>query len=86
MSKLIFTQKAWEEYLFWQEQDRKILTKINKLLEDIKRNPFTGIGKPEPLKNNLKGYWSRRIDSKNRIVYKFENGIIEIYCCKKHYY
>ena len=68
-SKIAFTDKAWEEYCYWQNQDRKTLKRINQLLIDIKRNEFAGIGKPEPLKNDLSGFWSRRIDDTNRIVY-----------------
>ncbi len=86
MSKLSFTESAWNDYLFWQTQDKKTLKKINRLLQDIERNGYSGIGKPEPLKNNLSGYWSRRIDNKHRLVYKIlDNNIIEIYQCKSHY-
>ena len=62
--------RAWDEYIYWQTQDKKTLKRINDLLKDIDRNPFTGIGKPEPLKGRLQGYWSRRIDDTNRVVYK----------------
>ena len=85
MSNLTFEENAWEEYLYWQIQDRKVLKRINVLLKDISRNSFEGIGKPEPLKGNLSGYWSRRIDEVNRIVYKEENGTIIIATCKGHY-
>lgn len=85
MNKIAFTDKAWEEYCYWQIQDKKTLKKINVLLEDIKRNGFIGIGKPEPLKNNLSGFWSRRIDSANRLVYRINNEQIEIIQCKGHY-
>ncbi len=86
MSKIVFTELAWSEYIYWQSQDNKTLKKINKLLQDIERNGNEGIGKPEPLKNNLSGTWSRRIDEKNRLVYKIaDNGCIEVFQCKGHY-
>ncbi len=84
MSKLTFTESGWAEYLYWQMQDKKTLKKINELLRDIDRNNFSGIGKPEPLKNK-EGCWSRRIDDKNRLVYKVHDGQIEIIQCKGHY-
>lgn len=84
MSKLLFSEKAWEEYLYWQMQDKKILKRINMLLKDIERNGFEGIGKPEQLKYR-EGYWSRRIDDVNRLIYKVEDGQIEIIQCKGHY-
>ena len=73
MNNIMFTERAWEEYCYWQNQDRKTLKRINQLLIDIKRNEFAGIGKPEPLKNDLSGFWSRRIDEANRIVYRIVN-------------
>ena len=76
---------AWEDYLYWQAQDKQILKRINQLLKDIDRNGYYGIGKPEPLVGNLAGYWSRRIDDKNRIVYKVENNQIIIVQCGSHY-
>ena len=85
MNKISFTNKAWEEYCFWQKQDKKTLKRINLLLMDIQRNKFEGIGKPEPLKENLRGFWSRRIDDANRLVYKISNEQIEIIQCKGHY-
>lgn len=85
MSKLEFTEIAWEEYLYWQTQDKKTLKRINLLLKDISRNSFEGIGKPEPLKNDLSGYWSRRIDDVNRLVYKADSDKIVILQCKGHY-
>lgn len=85
MNNISFTAKAWEEYFYWQMQDKKTLKKINILLADIQRNIFVGIGKPEPLKGNLSGYWSRRIDEVNRLVYKVNNEQIEIIQCKGHY-
>lgn len=84
MSNLVFTDRAWEEYLYWQSEDKKTLKKINSLLKDIDRNFFEGIGKPEPLKN-FDNSWSRRIDDKNRLVYKIENNQIQIFQCKGHY-
>lgn len=85
MSNITFTEKAFEEYLYWQLQDRKTLKRINSILKDISRNPYEGIGKPEGLKGNLSGYWSRRIDDKNRLVYRVKNEQIEVYQCKNHY-
>ena len=77
--------RAWDDYLDWQAEDRKTLKRINLLLKDIKRTPFEGIGKPEPLSGNLSGWWSRRIDEKNRIVYKVEGEAVIIAACKSHY-
>jgi toxin YoeB len=85
MSDLIFTDDAWEDYLYWQTQDKKTLKRINALINDIKRNGYNGIGKPEALIGNLSGYWSRRIDEKNRLVYKVVDAKIEIYELRKHY-
>lgn len=76
---------AWEDYLYWQKQDKKTLRRINQLLQDIDRNGYSGIGKPEPLKDNLQGYWSRRIDDTNRIVYRIIDDRIEILQCRSHY-
>ncbi len=76
---------AWEDYLYWQMQDKKTLKRINQLLQDIDRNGYTGIGKPEPLKGNLQGYWSRRIDDANRLVYRIKDHRIEILQCRSHY-
>ena len=77
--------EAWEEYLYWQMQDKKMLKRINQLIKDIQRNPFEGIGKPEPLKGNLSGFWSRRIDEEHRIVYAVEKEMVIIISCKGHY-
>ena len=77
--------EAWADYLYWQGQDRKTLRKINSLLQDIDRNGYGGIGKPEPLTGNLSGYWSRRIDEYNRIVYRIKDDRIEIIQCGSHY-
>lgn len=85
MNKISFTAKAWEEYCYWQLQDKKTLKRINSILADIQRNNFVGIGKPEPLKNTFAGYWSRRIDNTNRLIYKINNGFIEVIQCKGHY-
>lgn len=76
---------AWEDYLYWQKQDKKTLKRINKLLQDIDRNLHDGLGKPEPLKGNLSGYWSRRIDETNRLVYCIIDNRIEILQCRTHY-
>ena len=84
MNKL-WQDEAWEDYLYWQTQDRKTLKRINQLLNDISRNGYNGIGKPEPLKGNFTGWWSRRIDTTNRLVYRINNGIIEIAQCRSHY-
>ena len=81
----IWQDEAWEDYIYWQTQDKKTLRKINDLIKDIDRNGYTGKGKPEPLKNELSGFWSRRIDDKNRIVYRIVNDVIEIAQCGSHY-
>lgn len=83
--KKIWTDDAWEDYLYWQTQDKKTLKRINRLITDIDRNGYEGIGDPEPLKHDLQGYWSRRIDSKNRIVYRLNNEAIQIVQCGSHY-
>jgi len=86
MNNIIFSPKAFDEYIEWQTEDKKTLKKINNLLTDIQRNKFIGIGKPEPLKGTLSGCWSRHIDEKNRIVYRINNeNDIEIIQCKRHY-
>lgn len=84
MSKIVFYELAWEQYLYWQTQDKKFIKKLNKLLADIDRNGNEGIGHPEPLKGNLAGWWSREIDEKNRLIYKIEDGCIKIFQCKNH--
>lgn len=76
---------AWEDYLYWQKEDKKILKRINQLVKDISRNPFEGVGKPEPLKENLTGLWSRRIDGEHRLVYCVKENVILIFSCKGHY-
>lgn len=83
--KLVFSERAWEDYLFWQTADRKLLTRINTLIRDIQREPFTGIGKPEPLKHALAGYWSRRITEEHRIVYKVEGDSLLLAQLRYHY-
>ncbi len=83
--KVLWYEQAWSEYLYWQTQDKKTLKRINSLLLDTMRNPFDGIGKPEPLKHQKNGYWSRRIDETNRIVYKVDNDAIIVLSCKGHY-
>lgn len=83
--RLLWEDRAWEDYLYWQMQDRKTLKRINILIGEIKRTPFEGIGKPEPLKGNLSGYWSRRIDDINRIVYFEQNSIVYVVSCRGHY-
>jgi len=83
--KLIFAEKAWEDYLYWQRTDKKQLKRINTLIKDIQRSPYEGIGKPEPLKHGLSGYWSRRIDDEHRIVYKFDNDSVLIAQLRYHY-
>lgn len=83
--KLAWTEEAWKDYLYWQTQDKKSLKRINKLIADLKRNYFKGIGKPEPLKENLSGFWSRRIDDTNRLVYAIDEQYITIISCRYHY-
>ena len=85
MSRILFTEHAWEEYIYWQMQDKRTLRRINQLLRDIQRDPFDGIGKPEPLRGELSGFWSRRIDECNRIVYRVKDDIVELLQCKGHY-
>ena len=85
MLDLLFLPEGWEDYLYWQTQDKKTLRRINALIKDIQRNPFEGLGKPEPLKGNYQGWWSRRIDEVNRIVYTVEAGQIVVVQCKTHY-
>ena len=82
---IFWKEKAWLEYLYWQTQDKKTLRKINNLLKDIDRNGYNCIGKPEPLCGELSGWWSVRVDEKNRLIFKIENDAIEIYQCGTHY-
>ena len=83
--KLLFSDNAWEDYLFWQKTDKKILRRINTLINETKRNPFEGIGKPEPLKHALSGYWSRRITDEHRLVYKVSEDALHIVQLRYHY-
>ena len=83
--RILWDERAWDEYLEWQQQDKKTLKRINILIKDIQRNSYEGIGKPEQLRGNLSGFWSRRIDEKNRIVYCTKEDFIIIASCKGHY-
>ena len=83
--KYVFVDESWEDYLYWQNTDKKKLRKINELLKDIARNPFGGNGKPEPLKHKYSGFWSRRIDDEHRLIYKYEDNEIQIAKCRFHY-
>lgn len=83
--KINWEADAWNEYVDWQQLNKDTLRRINQLIKDIQRQPFTGIGKPEPLKANLAGYWSRRIDDANRLVYRVENDVLMIAQCRGHY-
>lgn len=83
--KLAWTEAAWSDYLYWQSQDKKTLKRINRLIEETRRDPFAGIGKPEPLRENLSGFWSRRIDEANRLVYTVDDEYLTIIACRYHY-
>jgi toxin YoeB len=83
--KLAWTDEAWKDYIYWQTQDKKTLRRINKLIIGTIRQPFEGIGKPEPLRENLSGFWSRRIDDTNRLVYAVDDDFITIILCRYHY-
>jgi toxin YoeB len=83
--QLAWTDESWTDYVYWQSQDKKTLKRINKLINDTKRSPFEGIGKPEPLKENLSGFWSRRIDETNRLVYAVSDSYLTIISCRYHY-
>lgn len=80
-----FSEVAWDDYVWWQTQDRKTLKRINQLIRDIERDPFSGIGKPEPLTGSLSGLWSRRIDQKNRLVYEISGETLKIHAARDHY-
>ncbi len=82
---LSWTKEAWFDYVYWQNQDKKTLKRINKLISDTQRSAFEGIGKPEPLKENLSGFWSRRIDESNRLVYVVDDNRLTIISCRYHY-
>ena len=83
--RLLWEDRAWEDYLFWQSQDKKTLKRINAVIKEMQREPYSGIGKPEPLKGNLSGWWSRRIDGGNRIVYYIKDETLHIISCRGHY-
>jgi toxin YoeB len=83
--RITFSKNAWEDYTTWQSEDKNILKKINELIKDIMRAPFDGKGKPEPLKYDLAGFWSRRIDREHRLVYQYQNNEVFIYSCRFHY-
>lgn len=83
--QLAWTEAAWSDYLYWQGQDRKTLKRINQLIKETQRNPFEGIGKPEPLKESLSGFWSRRIDDTNRLVYAVDDDYLTVIACRYHY-
>ena len=85
MRDLIWDAKAWQDYLYWQSQDKKTLKRINRLIQNTLTTPFEGIGKPEPLKESLSGYWSRRIDETNRLVYRVTDEYTKIISCRYHY-
>ncbi|MBC7861309.1 MAG: Txe/YoeB family addiction module toxin [Burkholderiaceae bacterium] len=85
MRNLKFTDEAWSDYIYWQTQDKKTLKRINDLIKASQRTPFEGIGKPEALKENLSGFWSRRIDETNRLIYRVEDDEISIISCRYHY-
>ena len=83
--KITWTKTAWEDYIFWQTTDKNKLKRINELIKNTLRDPFKGIGNPEPLKHDLQGYWSRRIDGEHRLVYSFDNNTLLIISCRFHY-
>ncbi|MDO8440584.1 MAG: Txe/YoeB family addiction module toxin [Polaromonas sp.] len=83
--KLIFADSAWEDYLYWQQQDRRMVERINQLIKETQREPFVGVGKPEPLKHALAGYWSRRITDEHRMVYKIDDGSLLLAQLRYHY-
>ena len=85
MRNLLFTDACWDDYLYWQTQDKKTLERINELIKSAQRTPFEGIGKPEALRENLSGYWSRRIDQNHRLVYEASDAQITIIACRYHY-
>jgi len=83
--KLIFSDEAWDDHLYWQKQDRKMVERINKLIQEVKREPFSGLGKPEPLKHALSGFWSRRITDEHRMVYRVEGDSLQLAQLRYHY-
>jgi toxin YoeB len=84
--KVSFSDQGWQDYLYWQDTDRRMLRRVNELIKDIKRSPFQGIGKPEPLRHQLAGFWSRRIDEEHRLVYWVTESSVEIAGCRYHYH
>lgn len=83
--KIVWAPGAWQDYLYWSRTDVRLRDKINRLIDDIQRHPFTGLGKPEPLKQNLRGFWSRRVTREHRLVYRVESGVLQIAQCRFHY-
>lgn len=83
--KIEWAEEAWEDYLYWQQTNKVALKRINALIKDIARDPFDGIGKPEPLKHHLSGFWSRRIDDEHRLIYAVDDGCLKIAQCRYHY-
>ena len=83
---ILFTEEAWDDYLYWQCTDKKVLKKLNELIRDVQREPFSGIGKPEALRHQLQGCWSRRITDEHRLVYEIENDTVRIVMCRYHYH
>jgi len=83
--KILFTEDSWDDYLYWQKNEKKILRKVNELIKDIKRHPLEGIGKPEPLRYQFQGCWSRRINQEHRLVYEVTEDLIKIIGCRYHY-
>jgi toxin YoeB len=83
--RLVFTTRSWDDYLYWQKNDKRMVRRINDLIKDIQREPFEGIGKPEPLKHQLQGLWSRRIDEEHRLVYEIAEDELRIIACRYHY-
>lgn len=83
--KIVWSENSWSDYLYWQNTDKQLLKKINRLIKDIQRNPFDGIGKPEPLKHQFSGFWSRRITDEHRLIYEIKDNSIAIASCRYHY-
>jgi toxin YoeB len=83
--KVVWARQAWEDYLHWSRNDLRVRAKINALVDDLRKHPFSGLGKPEPLKRNLRGFWSRRITREHRLVYRVERGVLQIAQCRFHY-
>ena len=83
--RIVFTEQAWDDYLYWQKNDKRLLRRVNELIKATQRTPFEGVGKPEPLKHQLQGLWSRRINEEHRLVYQVHNEEIRIIACRYHY-